>query len=146
MDEKVTYWEKILEDSENIPQDKVGEINAAIGKISLLKRSKFKQYRGLIEQCRTKDKGKEEKIISPNDLDGYWAICCMQIDQIFNNFTQLDTDLSNNWEKKVPSPKKTIKKVQKKTTTSKPKDEATKKRDEERKQKLLAMKRAMKEK
>jgi len=123
IDEKIEYWAGILKTDTEIPEHNKGDINANIGKFNLLLNSKFKQYRSLVNMCHCKilDPA-EKKYILTGDLEGYWFIVQMQLDQIFGSFHELEKLKQNNWqeikiEETLPKPtKKSVKKSKPKPT------------------------------
>jgi len=154
LDEFRAIWREILRnEQEQISEDLQGDINATIGKIGLLQRSKFKQYRALIEKCKYGELD-DGKPILPMDLTGYWDIVSIQLDQIESSFSGLSKIRENNWQKpQAPlsssSKSKTVlkpKSKKKPLQASKGNNEAAQKRAQEAKARMRAAKMAMMEK
>ena len=68
----------------------------------------------------------EQKYILTGDLEGYWFIVQMQLDQIFGSFEELEKLKQNSWqeikiEESKPKPiKKSVKKTKPKTKPTGP--------------------------
>jgi len=85
-----------------VPEEVLGDIHVAIGQAELLKKERFTQFSGLIDNCEFK-KGEKETTIQ--DLQGFWDIVCFQIEDIVKKFSALDERQRNGWkEPEKPKP------------------------------------------
>ncbi|XP_067929335.1 uncharacterized protein [Watersipora subatra] len=146
---------------EELSEEVSGQIRAATGKAHLLVNKKFKQFRDLCNKNLTQ--GPDEPFpTTSQDLAGFWDLVNIQVENCEASFSDIDTLRSNGWmpisipnasdlPKKIASPRgnKSIagtlaeNKNKAKTSTTKPAG-AAKARDEARKR-LMAAKKAMKE-
>ncbi|XP_037955033.1 uncharacterized protein LOC119684947 [Teleopsis dalmanni] len=100
-------WEQYKIENLNLLTAKAGDdmINVAIGQTKLLTVKKFLQFEQLIDRCRngllgkgTFDDGKEDnKLVTVDDLDGFWSLVCLQIDNINSRFENLTRWRDNGW-------------------------------------------------
>jgi len=147
LDKISTTWKTILEnESENLNENTLGDINAAIGKIGLLQNKKFKQYSNLIKYCKLGQGDPKEgdyscNAILPKDLRGYWDICGIQIDQVEGTFKDLEERRENNWIEVEVKIVKNVRKIAQKPKKLKSKN-AVGGADEARIKKLQAQKEA----
>ncbi|OON15878.1 hypothetical protein X801_08315, partial [Opisthorchis viverrini] len=81
-----------------------GLLRTAIGKARLLIAEKFAQFRGLCQlnlewnqQTAPSDPDVKHLFTSLEDLDGFWAIVRLQIDDVHRLFDQIERLRSNNW-------------------------------------------------
>jgi hypothetical protein len=148
-----------LDTSEDSPDFEFsGVILAAIGKARLLINKKFKQFEGLcrdnIEQ-REKGVGSDEPFTTKNeDLEGFWDMVLIQVDQIHSMFKDLEKGGSQPPPKTTSSPKKNESKrtgsqkssaaMPKTATASKSKSSGNTARDESRRKMLAERRKAMK--
>merc|ERR1719334_1508720 len=86
--------EKDLE-HDGIPSDIVGKIRAAIGKANLLMTKKFKQFRGLCEDCMSPPE--DSPPTKPDDLLGFWEMVQIQIEDVDAAFSRIDTLRQSRW-------------------------------------------------
>ncbi|XP_033645377.1 disks large-associated protein 5-like isoform X1 [Asterias rubens] len=133
-------WETVQK-VETLTEEVLGEIRSTIGKAQLLIDQRFKQFSGLVDNCEF---GSGEKETNPSDLTGFWDMIFFQVKDVHGLFAQLDKLQDNNWQKEKPvltsvKPKKVIKKSKPAPTVTKP----NKDRDAAR-QRLQAIKAAMK--
>ncbi|KAF2355475.1 SAPAP family [Trinorchestia longiramus] len=96
-------WSKELDadaarETHVLSEDILGDINVAIGQAELLKKERFKQFCGLIDDCEQK-RGEKETTIQ--DLQGFWEIIYFQVDDIQKKFSALDKLQSNNWQRET---------------------------------------------
>jgi len=142
---------KISDEDNNIykiPEDVQGDVHVNIGIVTLLQKSKFKQYRGLIECCQYGE-FQEGKAVLPMDLEGFWAICMNQVDKALTKFGQLEKlEKTNFVVEKVLTSSNNVKKIPvKKPAVSTGIDKAKiAKRNQAAKDRMAAFKRAMQEK
>ena len=94
----------------------IGDINASIGKAQLLIRERFNQFSKLITDCENKS---SEKEIRMDDLNGFWEMISIQIEDVISQFKNLELIKANDWKPIVSKAIKEEKKVQKNTKTSK---------------------------
>jgi len=82
-----------------IPEDACGKIRNAVGKAQLLITKKFKQFE---ELCRDNiednpEKRQNEMETKSSDLQGYWEMMFMQIDDVKALFNHIEKLKANNW-------------------------------------------------
>jgi len=95
-------WRKVCDGGGAIPEDALGDIHVAIGQAELLKKERFTQFIGLIDNCEFK-KGEKETTIQ--DLQGFWDIVYFQIDDIAGKFKGLEERRARDWqEADIPKP------------------------------------------
>ncbi|CAG7816417.1 unnamed protein product [Allacma fusca] len=140
-----------LDTSEDSPDFEFsGVVLAAIGKANLLINKKFKQFEGLcndnIEQ-RKKGVGSDEPFTTKNeDLEGFWDMVLIQVDQIHSMFKDLEKGGIAPPPKKPETKKASTQKLSasKTTAASKSKSSGNTARDESRRKMLAERRRAMK--
>lgn len=89
-----TIWRDVLKNDENIKEEIQGDINVAIGQAEILKKSRFGQFSGLIDQSENKS-GEQE--ITCQDLDGYWFMVYPQVEDVYRKFGRLEKLKNNKW-------------------------------------------------
>lgn len=93
----VNEWLKYKDEHpDEIPSDYVDLIDVAAGQTRLLTTNKFKQFLGLIEQCERGNK--EAQPVHPIDLEGFWNMVYMQVENCDKRFERLQQLKSNGWE------------------------------------------------
>ncbi|GJQ66346.1 vlc [Trypoxylus dichotomus] len=92
--------EKELE-QEDLPEEAKGYLRSASGKAKLLVSQKMQQFRGL---CTNNIKQVEGEAFptTNEDLQGFWDMIMLQVDQVDTLFKELDTLRSNNWQEQKP--------------------------------------------
>ncbi|XP_070555514.1 disks large-associated protein 5-like [Ptychodera flava] len=106
-------WDEVKK-KEDITEDVVGQIFAAIGKAHLLMKERFGQFSGLIDDSEF---NRGEKEITCMDLQGFWDMVAIQVDNVQAMFDELEKLKNNSWKKeetKVVKPqpqKKVVKKT-----------------------------------
>ncbi|XP_054739061.1 guanylate kinase-associated protein mars [Anastrepha obliqua] len=93
-------------------------INVTVGQTKLLTSKKFQQFKGLIDRCECRARGtaaaddgsENTKPITDVDLEGFWSMLNLQVDNIEKRFSNLTRWKSNNWcdpdEMQQPKPVK----------------------------------------
>ncbi|XP_072176064.1 uncharacterized protein [Diadema setosum] len=101
-------WEDLMS-SEDLSDEVCGEIRSASGKAKLLIDQRFKQFRGLINDCEF---GLGEKATHCSDLAGFWEMVYFQVEDVDALFKELETLKVNGWkrEEKIETKPKVIKK------------------------------------
>ncbi|XP_046503481.1 disks large-associated protein 5 isoform X3 [Equus quagga] len=95
-------WERKLE--LDIPDEAKDLIRLAVGQTRLLMKERFKQFEELVDDCEYK---RGEKDTTCTDLDGFWDMVSLQVQDVnqkFNNLTKLEEcewQNNNNPSKKV---------------------------------------------
>ncbi|XP_006819980.1 uncharacterized protein LOC100370970 [Saccoglossus kowalevskii] len=109
----------------------VGNIRASIGKARLLIKERFSQFGGLIDDSEFH---RGEKEVTCMDLQGFWDMIYMQVENVQDMFKDLEILQNNNWkeEEKIVVKPKPVKKVAKKAKPGL--SEETKKRRAEAKE------------
>jgi len=104
-------WEAELNKT-GIPEFALEKILQANGMARLLIREKFKQFRGLIENCDFPEDPKTKTLLS--DLQGFWDMIKIQADKIGDLFGALEKLKQNDWkeeqllQKRKAAPKKKV--------------------------------------
>lgn len=156
LDRETTRLLKLADNCENelnadLPEEMVGKIHSAAGKAKLLVSQKMQQFKGLCTNNITQVKG--EKFPTTNeDLQGFWDMVMLQVDQVDNLFREIDKLKSNGWkeeiEEKKPQNNGNVNKVKKvvNRTQNASNIEARKQRELERKRLIEERRKAMKNK
>lgn len=105
----VDEWLK-CKDEGDVPAEYVDLIDVTVGQTRLLYNNKFIQFRGLVEQCENGNK--EAQPVRPIDLEGFWNMVFIQVENCDKRFERLNQLKSNNWvdpelKQKLKKPKKT---------------------------------------
>ncbi|KAL4228410.1 Guanylate-kinase-associated protein (GKAP) protein [Mactra antiquata] len=88
--------------SETISEEASGKIRAAVGKANLLISQKFRQFQDLCQQH--KNPIPDSKETKCEDLQGFWEMVKLQVDDVDDMFTEIDMMRQNGWrEIKIPS-------------------------------------------
>ncbi|OAD56738.1 Disks large-associated protein 5 [Eufriesea mexicana] len=107
-------WVQIKTDPETT-EDGLYIINQAIGQTKLLISKKFERFRGLVADCET---GKGEMLVTCKDLQGFWDMMYMEVENCNLRFEKLEKLRSHGWKEEellVDGP------ITKKRTTTKKK-------------------------
>jgi hypothetical protein len=102
------HWEALDteprdENEEPIPDAARGHIRAAVGKARLLISQRFRQFSGLVTNC---EKQEGDKKVNPEDLQGFWDMIYIQVEDVYGMFSALEQLQANQWREKSPSPTK----------------------------------------
>ncbi|KAK4472902.1 hypothetical protein MN116_004109 [Schistosoma mekongi] len=106
---KVSEIETDLNNEIDLDDEVSGLLRTASGKAKLLISEKFCQFRGLCHQNLAWESSKgpdgNDFVNSPNtlvtlvsDLDGFWAMVSLQVDDVRSLFKQVDSLRANNWQ------------------------------------------------
>ncbi|XP_046470776.1 disks large-associated protein 5-like [Neodiprion pinetum] len=122
---KALCWDwMMIKSAPDTPEDAQLMINQAIGQTNLLIDKKVKQFRKLITECET---GLGEKLVTCDDLQGFWDMMYMQVEDCDSRFGKLNQLKERNWQedeqKKIKAKKIATKPsvaVTKKNVASKP--------------------------
>lgn len=115
--EMINYWDKYKqENADRMDSVYVDQIDVAIGQTRLLIRKKFKQFSDLIEQC---EEGTSQPPVLPKDLEGFWNMVFMQIDNCKGRFNKLNTLKENDWVEVDLLPVKVVKQTKNRKPTKK---------------------------
>ncbi|XP_078286700.1 disks large-associated protein 5 [Rhinoraja longicauda] len=100
----------------DVVPDKVKELlRTSVGQARLLVAERFKQFRGLVDNCEFKT---SEKEVSSADLEGFWDMVYFQVEDVIKKFERLKKIQANNWEE-TTLPQRVVKK---KAARSKPEE------------------------
>ncbi|KAK6617068.1 hypothetical protein RUM43_014670 [Polyplax serrata] len=80
-------WNSKVNCDKSFSREIEGRIRAAVGKTRLLLAEKFKQFEGLIDQS---ENNTSEKEISINDLQGFWDLVLIQVNEVKEIFRDLE--------------------------------------------------------
>ncbi|XP_015836693.2 uncharacterized protein vlc isoform X1 [Tribolium castaneum] len=133
-----------------LSEEIIGKIHSASGKARLLVSQKMQQFKGLCTNNITQ--GENEAFPTTNeDLQGFWDMVMLQVDQVDALFKEIELLKANNWQEVKPSQpvnnvtngkaKKIVNRVK---ATSQASEEARKKREAQRKQMIEERRKAMK--
>ncbi|CAK1544832.1 unnamed protein product [Leptosia nina] len=92
--EMANHWEKILEHN-TLPDIVQEAILAAVGQARLLMSQKFQQFAGLVERCEAPDP--DQPLVTPTDLQGFWDMVYMQVENLNARFKNLEEMQSRGW-------------------------------------------------
>ncbi|CAH8484845.1 unnamed protein product [Heterobilharzia americana] len=106
---KVSEVENDLRNDQGMDDEVSGLLRTASGKAKLLISEKFSQFRGLCHQNLSWENSKDNVDNSVNesnttlvtllsDLDGFWAMVSLQVDDVRNLFKQVDCLRANQWK------------------------------------------------
>lgn len=90
--------------NENELSDEVsGHLRTTVGKVNLLLSQKFVQFRGLCADCITASEkttsGEEVEFVTlPSDLEGFWAMVMLQVDDLHSMIASCDRLRQNGWK------------------------------------------------
>lgn len=90
--------------SESVTEEACGKIRSAVGKANLLISQKFRQFQDLCQQHKHPDSDPEAKPTLWEDLQGFWEMVKIQVDDVDDMFTEIDLMRQNGWmEIRIPS-------------------------------------------
>ncbi|XP_031618886.1 guanylate kinase-associated protein mars [Contarinia nasturtii] len=92
--ELITEWQEYSKEHP-IPSEYKDLVDVAVGQTQLLITNKFKQFSNLIRSCENND---GDKPIKPEDLEGFWSMMYIQVEQLNQRFERLKMLKENNWE------------------------------------------------
>ncbi|XP_021933124.1 disks large-associated protein 5 [Zootermopsis nevadensis] len=95
-------WLHIQCSVSDIPPETSDLINAAVGQTQLLLKKKFSQFCGLIDTCENVLKlgttAAAAASVTCSDLDGFWDMVYMQVEDVDLRFSKLEKLKLNNWK------------------------------------------------
>lgn len=117
----VDKWQLAKEtDAATIPGEYIDLIDVTIGQTRLLTANKFEQFRGLVDKCEACN---TESPVRPEDLEGFWGMVYMQVENCDKRFDRLDKIKANGWQDPELVPTK-VKKIRSENPISKSKPKA----------------------
>lgn len=75
-------WLHIQSSVNDLPLEASEMIDAAVGQTQLLLRSKFSQFRDLINNCEKSLTGETDKPVTCLDLEGFWDMVFIQVQRL----------------------------------------------------------------
>jgi len=112
---------KLEEASETLTPEIKGEIRSIVGQGRLLMAERFGQFSALVDNCEFK---KGEKETTCTDLQGFWEMIYIQVEDVYQKFSRLealelrgwveDVVVSSNMDSNEESKKLKVKKIVKK--------------------------------
>ncbi|XP_039285073.1 disks large-associated protein 5-like [Nilaparvata lugens] len=84
-------WQSVLDSTGSIPKEMEDEIRGAVGQTKLLVNEKLKQFKDLLKKFQ---KGDTDESITPNDLEGFWELVLIQVNDVKGKFSKLE-----HWKK-----------------------------------------------
>ncbi|KAH1007122.1 hypothetical protein HUJ04_004395 [Dendroctonus ponderosae] len=135
----------------NLSEEIIGKLRSASGKAKLLVSQKIQQFKGLctnnINQCAG-----EAFPTTNQDLQGFWDMVMLQVDQVDRIFEDIDTLRQNNWiedtttkeEVKTNGASSKPRKIVSKPKMNAAAEQARKMREEQRKKMMEDRRKAMK--
>lgn len=143
---KVRTTEEFLKETHS--EELHGRLRAAIGKGNLLIAQKCTQFRGLCEK-NLREPAPGEFPTTAADLEGFWDMIVIQIDQVLDTFAEIEAMRANGWKEvtKTDSPARGTPTKKKLPNPLKPRNGggAGDKQREEARKRLMEAKRAAKE-
>ena len=94
LNELCEKWTEIKGQSDTT-EDGQYEINQAIGQTNLLINKKFERFRGLVNDCET---GKGKMLVTCKDLQGFWDMMYMEIENCNLRFEKLEKLRAQGWK------------------------------------------------
>ncbi|XP_045115507.1 disks large-associated protein 5-like isoform X2 [Portunus trituberculatus] len=94
------HFKGVVKETQDIPEDVSGDIMVAVGQAELLMKERFTQFSHLIDDCELK---RGEKEVTCQDLQGFWDIVYVQVEDVMNKFSQLKNLEKNGWVITKPS-------------------------------------------
>lgn len=89
-------WQRHKEEfSDQMISEYVDLINVTIDQTRLLLSKKFRQFRDLIDRCES---GTGEQIVLACDLEGFWSMLYVQVEQCNARFERLDILKASEWK------------------------------------------------
>ena len=97
-------WETKI--SSNIPDDPSyedikGEVRSVVGQGRLIMAERFTQFSGLVDNCEFK---RGEKETTVEDLQGFWEMIYIQVEDVDRKFTNISKVEANQWKPLQPQP------------------------------------------
>ncbi|XP_064624839.1 disks large-associated protein 5-like [Lineus longissimus] len=108
-------WDEINEKTDGLNEDLRGQIRTTSGQAQLLISQRFKQFRGLVDNCEFNT---GLKPVDCSDLQGFWDMVYFQVEDVNDKFDKLEKLKASGWVMDKPKVKKVLKK--KTTATVKP--------------------------
>lgn len=81
--------------NKDIPEDATYEIQQAVGQTNLLINKKFERFRKLVSDCET---GKGEMLVTCRDLQGFWDMSYMEVENCDMRFEKLEQRQNRGWQ------------------------------------------------
>ncbi|PNF28820.1 hypothetical protein B7P43_G04433 [Cryptotermes secundus] len=91
-------WLHIQSSTYDLPSEISDMISAAVGQTQLLLKKKFCQFNGLIDRCeKTSELETTEAPVMCSDLNGFWDMVYMQVEDVDLRFSKLEKLKLNSW-------------------------------------------------
>ncbi|XP_034242620.1 uncharacterized protein LOC117646062 isoform X2 [Thrips palmi] len=87
---------EIEENGSTLSEEALGHLRAAAGQARLLVNQKMVQFEGLCRKC-INQRPEEQFPTTPEDLQGFWDMLLLQVDQVHNTFHRLDKLKAVGW-------------------------------------------------
>jgi len=84
--------------SSAVPEEAVGDINAATGQATLLMSKRFTQFSGLCDMNESNQCFNPGQTARDADLDGFWDVIMMQVEDVKRSFEKLEEKASLGWK------------------------------------------------
>lgn len=92
--ERIEIW-KYEKSVTELPEHAIGMIDTAIGQTELLLRKKCPKFTELIQLYQKNNGGKK---VLADDLDGWWQVVKMEIENIDKRFSEIEIWKANDWQ------------------------------------------------
>ncbi|XP_046628337.1 disks large-associated protein 5-like [Neodiprion virginianus] len=93
---KALCWDwMMITSAPDTPEDAQCMINHVIGRSNLLINKEVKLFRKLVTECET---GSQEKLVTNDDLQCFWDIIYMQLEDCHSRFGKLNQLKERNWQ------------------------------------------------
>ncbi|XP_046404595.1 disks large-associated protein 5-like [Ischnura elegans] len=98
LDGVCSLWDNVLasDTCDGIPADMQDTIRTTVGQTRLLMREKLGQFKDLLKQFQAKT-SKKSPVITSGDLQGFWDLVSIQVNDVDDKFRRLDQLKWNNW-------------------------------------------------
>ena len=91
-----SHWEDLASSETDISDDVTGEVRSVVGLGRLVMAERFSQFSGLVDNCQFKRGAKETTV---EDLQGFWEMIYIQVEDVDRRFEGLKAIKENNWER-----------------------------------------------
>ncbi|XP_077286643.1 uncharacterized protein LOC143911569 isoform X2 [Arctopsyche grandis] len=96
-------WKNYKDCHDELIEDHKDMIDVAVGQTKLLINKKFQQFKGLIEKCENQE-ASEAGLVKIQDLQGFWDMIYMQVENLDIRFNELKELKSKDWKEEVSIP------------------------------------------
>lgn len=120
LEELALHWAEFEKKTKGISAEWRGEITVSVGQASLLCGKRMKQFFGLCDLNEAAAPPSDGLTARTTDLDGFWDVIMMQVDDVKKMFEKLEVQKAEGWVDKEEPTRAPKKKKRAKTMKSKP--------------------------